>query len=397
VPVQRVPARRRHPVRTVTVAVLVTTALVQGLVAHSVASRSWWSSEWVRLQLHHADPSAPYAQHAAPHPGWRDWVPSATTSVLLTAALVLLALLVVRVGRSWWLLLVAGLPLVPMELAPGVWAPPLSNQLAYALVWPAGATEPEVAWAWVSAGMTFVLVALPAATLAVSRTRRPYLSPSLVLGRLVPLGLVAGAWMGWRAYNGVPADALLAGWRTILVVVGALAVTGLVRRGQVLLVLALLPAVAAGVIRWTTGVDGVPRLETDPTAWWMSAAAVGGGVWAAYVQPRLVRGVTWVRGAWHNALHQGIDDDATNHRDMGNHAPALDTLPAKELDEAPVLAVDELELLSLQVPDDLSSLGPERIRVDEADHRPAYAGESAPVSRRRARGASGRSGGRHRA
>jgi hypothetical protein len=397
-PVQGVPARR-HPVRTVTIAVLVATALVQGLVAWSVASRSWWSSEWVRLQLHHVDPTAPFAQHPQPHPGWRDWVPSATTSVLITAALVLLALLVVRVGRSWWLLAVALLPLVPTELAPGTWAPPLSNQLAYGLVWPAGSTDPDTAWAWVSAGITFVLVALPAATLAVSRTRRPYLSPGLVLGRLLPVGLVAAAWLGWRAYNGVPADALLAGWRTILVVVGALAATGLVRRGQVLAVLAVLPALAAGAVRWTTGVDGVPQLETDAMAWLMSAAAVGGGVWAAYLQPRLVRGLSWVRAEWHTALHRDEDVEPDERPDEDGAAVATGGLPAEERDAAGTVDLAGVDLLALSVPDDLSELGPERIRIDGTDEAAQDDGAEAvsAVSRRRGRAASGRSGGRHRA
>ena len=397
-PVQRVPSRHRHPVRAVTIAVLVTTAIVQGLVAWSVASRSWWSSEWVRLQLHHVDPTAPFAQHPQPHPGWRDWVPSATTSVLITAALVLLALLVVRVGRSWWLLAVALLPLVPTELAPGTWAPPLPNQLAYGLVWPAGSTEPDTTWAWVSAGITLVLVALPAATLTVSRTRRPYPSPGVVLGRLLPVGLVAAAWLGWRAYNGVPADALLVGWRTILVVVGALAVTGLVRRGQVLAVLAVLPALAAGAVRWTTGVDGVPQLETDAMAWWMSAAAVAGGVWAAYLQPRLARGLSWVRAELLTELHRDGDVEPDHDRHEDGAAAVTDELPGKELDVAGTVDLDELDLLTVRVPDDLSELGPERIRIDAADEPDREGAGAAPaVSRRRARGASGRSGGRHRA
>src|SRR5262249_46649093 len=49
-------AVRRSPVRTVTVAVLAATALIQGLVAHSVALRSWWDSEWARLLVHNSDP-----------------------------------------------------------------------------------------------------------------------------------------------------------------------------------------------------------------------------------------------------------------------------------------------------------------------------------------------------
>jgi hypothetical protein len=395
-------AVRRNPVRTVTVAVLVATALIQGLVAHSVALRSWWDSEWVRLLVHNADPTAAYGQHAVPAPGWQVWVPSAATSVLLTSALVLLALLVVRVGRSWWLLAVAALPLVPTELAPGAWAPPLSNQLAYALVWPAGATEPETAWAWVSAAMTAVLVALPAATLAVSRTRTPWLSPGLVLQRLVPVGLAAGLWLGLRAYGGDPAGVLLTGWLTILVLVGALATTGYVRRSQVLLLLAVLPALAAGLVRWTTGVDGVAHLEVDASAWWMSVAAVGGGVWAAYVSTRFSRGVSWVRHAWSQALHQGAETEVDRAEDTtdGRHA----TVAERDEDSPAVLLdLDELEVDSLVVPDDLSAFGPERIRVDEGDPLESAVEAAAPdraepaVTRRRGRGASARPGGRHRA
>ena len=209
-------------------------------------------------------------------------------------------------------------------------------------------------------------------------------------------------WAGGRT-TASPADALLAGWRTILVVVGALAVTGLVRRGQVLAVLAVLPALAAGAVRWTTGVDGVPQLETDAMAWWMSAAAVAGGVWAAYLQPRLVRGLSWVRAEWHAALHHDQDaepDDAPDEYGPGDDGAAAVTgeRPAKELDLAGPVDLDSLDLQSVRVPDDLSELGPERIRIDEADEPGHDGAEAAPaVSRRRARAASGRSGGRHRA
>jgi hypothetical protein len=311
------------------------------------------------------------------------------TSLGLTVALVLLALLVARVGRGWWLLAVAALPLVPTELSPGVWAPPLSNQVAYAIVWPAGATEAQSTWAWVSAGITAVLVALPAATLVAMRNRRPWLSPGQVLGRLAPVGLVAAAWLGWRAYNEVPADVLLAGWRTILVIVGALAMTGLVRRGQVLLVLAVLPALAAGVVRWTTSVDGVPQLVVDPAAWWMSAVAVAGGVFAAYLQPRLAYALRSGWWLWRGALH-ARPDDARN--EVPRESPDL-----VEADAWP--RIDDLQLISALIPDDLSGLVPDEpvevvriVGIDEAEERAEVA-----VSRRRGRGASGRSAGRHRA
>ncbi len=378
-----------------TVAVLLVQGAVQSLVAHGVATRTWWTSEWVRLQLQLAQPKAPYVQHPAPAPSWRDWVPSATTAVLVTAALVLLALLVARVGRGWWLLAVAALPLLPAELAPGVWAPPLSNQVAYALVWPAGATEPQTAWAWISAAITAVLVAVPAAALAVTRTRQPWASPGLVLGRLAPVGLVAAAWLGWQSYAGHPADVLLASWRTILVVVGALAMTGVVRRGQVLLVLVVLPAFAAGAVRWTTTADGVPTLVLDPAAWWMSAAAVAGGVYAAWLQPRLARALRSGRLLWSDALHAGEDEDELEAEDERQDDDAHDaTLEqvAEHVDEGH--ALEDLRVPDVQVPDDASGLEPVLVRIVVTDaDEPA----SATVSRRRGRGASGRSGGRHRA
>ena len=125
-------------------------------------------------------------------------------------------------------------------------------------------------------------------------------------------------------------------------VVGALAVTGLVRAGRSLAVLAVLPALAAGAVRWTTGVDGVPQLETDAMAWWMSAAAVAGGVWAAYLQPRLARGLSWVRAEWLAELHR---DAGTSNADHGRHedgaAAVTDELPGKELDVAGTVDLDE--------------------------------------------------------
>jgi len=221
----RTSARSLRPLLQVTLAVICLQALVQGLVAHSVLAQTWWDTEWVRLHLRLAHPGAAYAKRL-PQPGWQDWVPSAATAVGSTAALIVLALLVVHSGRGWWLLAVAVLPLVPTELAPGTWAPPLTNQVAYALVWPAGATQPHLTWAWVSAGVTSLLVALPAAALAATGYRRPSVSPGQVLARLFPAALAVLAYVGWQAAAGRSTDPFLAGWYGLLFVVGAMTMTG---------------------------------------------------------------------------------------------------------------------------------------------------------------------------
>jgi hypothetical protein len=362
-PASRSTAKRRHPVLLVTLAVITVQALVQGLVAHSVVTRSWWDTEWVRLQLRLANPKATDAP-SVPWPGWQGWVPSAATALGTTIALVLLALLVARVGRGWWLLAVAVLPLVPLELAPGSWAPPLTNQVAYALVWPAGSTDPNTTWAWVSASITAVLVALPAATLAAQRSRRPWVSPGQVLGRFVPVGLGLLVWLGWEISSGESTDPFTTGWRVLLVLVGGMALTGIVRKWQVAVVLALLPALAAGAVHWTTGVDGVPVVVTDPAAWWMSAAAVAGGLFAALVQPTLAG--WWRRGTgyWRAALVEDVE----------RHNEARAARAARKRTEH--AAPDEL------VDPDPGPVADDVSEVDLTD---------------RGRAASARSGGRHRA
>ena len=392
-------AKRRHPVLQVTLAVLAVQAMVQGLVAHSVVTRGWWDTEWVRLQLRLANPAAANA-HSVPWPGWQGWVPSAVTALGSTLALVLLALLVARVGRGWWLLAVAALPLVPFELAPGSWAPPLTNQVAYALVWRAGATEPNTAWAWVSASITALLVALPAATLAAQRSRRPWVSPGQVLGRLVPVGLVFVLWLGWQESAGATPDTYITAWRGLLVVVGAMATTGIVRKWQVLVVLAVLPAFAAGAVRWTTGVDGVPVVVTDPSTLWMSVAAVAGGVFAAIAQPALVAGRRRGWAYWQAMLAADVErrNRARAARAVGvrgAHAAQDEHVQHDEHDDA------EDPFDSDLVPDDLSELDVTYVlKIDEngrGELTAAAPPESASVSRRPGRAASARAGGRHRA
>jgi hypothetical protein len=288
----------------VTVAVIAVQCALQALVAHTVSAQLWWQTDWARGRLRVSHPLAADAQRL-PRPGWQSWVPSAATAVLVTLALILLALLVVRAGRGWWLLLVAALPLVPTQVAPTVWAPPPVNQLANALVWPAGATAPSTTWAWVDAVITALMVVIPAASLNATPGHRPWTSGQQVLGRLLPAGLAAGLALGCAAAEGWTPDPRQAGWRVLLVVVGALVVTGTLRLGVAVAALAVLPAFAAGGVRWTAGPDGLPTVVTDPLALWMSCAAVAGGV-VALAQPALAR---WLQRA-RSSRRQMLADDA---------------------------------------------------------------------------------------
>ena len=160
----------------------------------AITSQLWWQREWARLRLHHQYPKAA-VRPAGARPGWQSWVPSATTAFVLILALALLALALVCAGRGWWLL--AGrrrYPLVPTQVAPGVWAPPLSNQLMYALVWPAGSTEPSTIASWVSAAIEVLVVALPAMVLrSVVLERRPSCTPPDAARRLLAVAVVVGA------------------------------------------------------------------------------------------------------------------------------------------------------------------------------------------------------------
>ncbi len=373
-PVPRTPAKRRRPVLQVTLAALTVQALVQGLVAHSVVTRSWWGTEWMRLQLHLADPKAA-GTHSLPQPGWEGWLPSAATAVGITFALVLLALLVVRVGRGWWLLAVAALPLVPVELEPGSWAPPLPNQVAYALVWPAHSTGPQTTWAWVSASITALLVILPAATLAALRGRRAWIASSEVIGRLFPVGLGFLLWLGWQESAGEPTNPSTAGWRGLLVVIGAMALTGVVRKWQVLVGLAVLPALAAGAVRWTTDVDGVPAVVTDQSALWMSAFAVAGGLFAAVLQPALGRAARRGWAYWRAALAEDVERHNQARQERAARRESLGAGEPVELPDTGLVPDEESELDLTEVAEPVG----------------------AAVSRRPARAASARAGGRHRA
>ena len=342
----------------VTLAAVAVQCVVQGLVAHSVAAQLWWQTEWVRGQLRVNHPLAAYAQRL-PQPGWQSWVPSTATAVLVTVALMLLALLVVRVGRGWWLLLVAALPLVPMEPAAGVWAPPPVNQVAYALLWPAGATAPSTTWAWIAAAITALMVAIPAATLNAMAGRRPWTSGPQILGRLLPAGSAAGLVLAWEAAAGWTPDPWPAGWRATLTVVGALVLTGTLDRRiaflpVAVLPLAVLPALAAGAVRWTTGPDGLTAVVIDPLALWMSAAALAGGV-VGLTQPVLTK---WLRRAWSawremlaadvaayngaragavaagavRAAHQAADQGGAAQPDGADTVPAAGDMDNTELD-----------------------------------------------------------------
>ncbi|MFI5100511.1 MAG: hypothetical protein ACHQE5_08360, partial [Actinomycetes bacterium] len=182
-------------------------------------------------------------------------------------------------------------------------------------------------------------------------------------------------WLAWESTAGEPADPFSLGWRGLLVLVGGMALTGIVRKWQVLVLLAVLPALAAGAVRWTTGVDGVPAVVTDPAAWWMSAAAVAGGLFAAIVQPTLAS--WWRRGTgyWRAALAADVD-----RRNEARAARAL-ARQQRRTRTTEVAAGDDTELDLTDEPGELAG---------------ATAG-GADVSRRPGRAASARSAGRHRA
>ncbi len=321
---------QRHPVAVVTSAVLALQAAVQGLVAQSVSSDLWWQTEWVRLnvRLHH--PAAAYAQQL-PKPGWQTWVPPAVTAVLATAALVGLGLLLARAGRGWWVLLVAALPLVPAELAPGSWGPPLLNQAAYALVWPAGATEPDTTWAWMSAAVTALLITLPATTLTAAVPRRPLVAGRWVLGRLALPGIAAAAVLAWQVNDGTTPDPWTVAWWTLLATTGALAVTGALRPWVAFGWLLVLPALAGGIVRWTTSVDGTSAVLFDWSARTLSFVAVAGGLWALG-QPAFVHGVRAVTTHWYAAV---VADVAARNAARAEKAARAEEVEQAQLEEEP--------------------------------------------------------------
>lgn len=289
-----------HRLRAVGVtscAIVATYAGLQLWLAHSVTTNLWWQSEWLRLSLRLQYPKVALAAQQ-PAPSWEAWLPSAVTACLLVGALAVAALLLVRSGRGWWLLLPATLPLIPTPLAPGVWAPALSSQVLYAIVWPPGATDPLTTWCWLAAAIDSLVVALPAIGLeAVVLRRRPRLYPGEVAARLLPLAVAGVAVIAWNHAAGEPPDwptyALRAAW----VLAGALLLSGGLPVRVTILALALLPALSTGLVRWSTAPGGHAALVYDPGAWATSVIALGGGAWVL-AQPRVARALRRLADRW---------------------------------------------------------------------------------------------------
>jgi hypothetical protein len=280
-----------------TIAVLATYAALQALAGSTMTSTLWWQSEWTRIRLHHEFPKASFTQ-PRPGPTWESWLPSATTAFVLILSLVILALVLVCAGRGWWLLLVAAIPLVPAQIAPGTWAPELSNQLMYAIVWPAGATEPTTAWCWVSAAIESLVIAVPALGLkAVVVERRQAVHISQVVRQLLPGAVIIAAVVGWNVSAGEVQDWTTLARRAVFAVIGALLFSGGVRRRRALPLLVLLPAFASGLVRWTTGVDGHAAVVTDWSVRGQSVAAVCGAAWILGY-PAVARAVRSMRTSW---------------------------------------------------------------------------------------------------
>ena len=287
---------RLGPLAWGTTAVMATYASFQLLAGHSAVMSAWWKHEWLRRALHARWPSTPLGP-APPEPTAADWVGPSVTAVVLVAALVVVALALVAAGRGWWLLLVSALPLLPTQVAPGVWAPALSNQVLYAVVWPAGASQPSIAWSWLSAGVDALVVAVPAAAFAsVVVARRPAVFSAEVVRRLAPLAMAAAMVVTWNWRAGLPQNwthlAGLAAWMLL----GALLLTGGLRPWWAALVLVAAAALAQGLVSWTPALDGQP-VVVDPAAWSASVAAMVAGGWVL-VAPRVGHGLRWCLGRW---------------------------------------------------------------------------------------------------
>jgi len=281
--------------------VLGTYAAFQLLTAWSATSSWWWRNEWLRrtLQARHPRGAVPAG---APPPTWQDWLPSAVTAVVLIGALVAIGLAMVGAGRRWPVALVVAVPLIPYPITSGLWAPQLSNQVVYAIIWPVGASAPSPGWAWLSAGVEALVVALPAVALsAVVVERRPELSSGQVLARLAPAAAAAAAVLAWNSRAGQPQDWVAAARTATWVIIGALLLTGGLRRRWALGVLVIAAAVANGLVRWSTGADGTLELIVDPTAWAFSAAAVLGGAWAL-AAPAAAGPLRWWQGLWRASI-----------------------------------------------------------------------------------------------
>jgi len=321
----------------VTATVVGAYAALQLFMTRSSVNFLWWRTELMREQDHFRYPKAPVPASAL-QPTWQEWVPTATTAVVVTTALVLLAILMVRSGRGLWLLLVAVLPLVPVELSPGVWAPPLANTSAYALVFPPGAIQPDTFWAWMEASLQAFTIILPAFVIGRMLTvRLARVWGGEVLWRLAGPAAVAFVVVLWDLGEGLPVDRGAVARTALLVTIGALVITGTRSRRAAAVGLALLPAVAGGLVTWTTDVGGQAAVVVDPTAWRWGGLTLLGAAWAL-AQPRVRAGVRWGWDAWRAALAAQDGDPAEAEAE----GPEADVAEAEGL-EADVAEAEGLE------------------------------------------------------
>jgi hypothetical protein len=311
------------PVVWGTLAVVATYACFQLLAGHSAVTSAWWRSEGLRRTLHARSPKAVVGQ-PQPVPTTADWLPSSATAVLLVLALVVLALALVAAGRGWWLLLVSALPLLPTQVAPGTWAPELSNQVVNAVVWPAGASEPSIAWSWLSAGVEALVIAVPAAALgAVVVQRRPAVFSDEVVRLLAPVAVAVTLVVTWNWRAGQPQDWTHLARLAIWVLVGALLLTGGLRLRWSMAVLVLTAALADGLLRWTTAADSQP-LAVAPTAWWACVPALLGGGWVL-VAPHAEYGMRWCLGRWRAMVTADVDSRHQHRQAAARRDQALPT------------------------------------------------------------------------
>jgi hypothetical protein len=292
--------RPRRSLVILTAAALSAYAAVQALIAHAVVTTDWWSRNLAYERLHLRQTS-PLPVAPVPGPGWQAWVPSVVTSVVLVAALTLLALLVAAAGHGAWVPALAVLPLVPVLVAPDTWAPPLTNPVTEPLLWPTDGSAPTMAWAWVAAGLAAATVLVPGMSLpGLLRFRRPRVDGRAVLWRFAPAALAVALVVAWQVHADRTVEPRTVAWQGGLALAAALVVGGRrVRWWTVPAVLAL-AAVAGGVVEWQVagGPPGSPSsVVTDQKALWLSAGAAAGMVWLL-AEPVLAR---WSRrgvGAW---------------------------------------------------------------------------------------------------
>ena len=241
------------------------------------------------------------------------------TAVAITAALLALAIVLVRSGRGMWLLLVAALPLIPIELAPGVWAPSPVNSAAYALIFPPGALQPDTVWAWMEASLQSFAVILPA--LVIGRLL-PVPRARMWAGDVLPRFSVPAAagivYLGWKLALGAPVDWGTDSRAALLVTVGGLVVTGIRNRPVGLLALAVTTALAGSLVTWTTDVTGHAAVVTDLAVWRTATLALLGAAWVLG-QPYLAAAARGTYGIWRSALHAQAAGE-----DQGAQVPATD-------------------------------------------------------------------------